>query len=752
MTPAGAQRRALRPLWLLVTGSVIGAAASPHLPHSTSQLLPGVLIAAGSLAAVVGLFDRRLCLLWLFAGLGLAGGRGVLAAGQGEELRRVVTSGQEFALRTEVLILSGWEPTRWGWRASVRIRSATVGGRPLLFHGRQPMEIRRVTSTADLPPPGSVVKALISLRGEPDRPLLVAASPAVLDIVKPAFGAAAIRDRLVRSLLDAAGTNVRRIRSAELAAALALGRRDVLPRDRRDGWRRSGLAHLLAVSGLHVGLVAGMVWFGLSVGGTHPRTARWTMLAILPVYTVFAGASSSAVRATMMAMVFLAGRQLGRSVLPMASVLLVTSALLVIRPDLLHDVGFQLTVGVTAALVRWVPEMAERLPSPRWVAGVAAVPVVAQLAAAPIVAFHFRTAIPGAVMSNLAVPVILGPTLASALLATALSPVWPSLAGLLLETTGHLESVLWFFSRPGRLWEVVLPTPPSVALVLLAIAGWVALQPGRRGSLGAAAWLSILGCLATWWVVRPAPDAPRVELLPVADGLAATVSTSFGTVLMDGGRWRREAAELLADGPTRRLDAVILSHPDEDHMGGIPLVLKTMRVGRVVLPRWMTADPKAVPLLRCARRRDVPITRLTRGKVIGLPGARLETVWPPIFDVPAKENERSLVARLRMAEGSVLLTSDIGSATERLILGSGGMPSAVLLVPHHGSRNSASADFLDAVSPQVALIPAGPLNRYNHPHPEAVARLNARHIPHRFPMRDGRCGAIYGDGIWSLYP
>lgn len=737
---------------MLVTGSVIGALASLHLPSPTPHVLSYFLMAAGSAAALVGMLGRRWWVFWFLAGLGLAGGRGVLAVEQDLEIHRVAASGQEVALRVQFLVLSGWEPTRWGWRASVRIRSATAGGRSLSFRGRKYIEVRRAKTSTELPPPGAVVNSLVSLRGEPDRPLLVAPSPGVLDVVKPARGPAAVRDRLVRSLLDAAGTDVHRIRSAELAAAIALGRRDVLPRERRDGWRRSGLAHLLAVSGLHVGLVAGMVWIGLTVSGIHPRTGRWAMLAILPMYTILAGASPSAIRATLMAMVFLLGRQLGRAVLPMASVLLVTSVLLVIRPDLLTDAGFQLTVGVTAALVRWVPKVAERLPTPGWIAGAAAVPAVAQLAAAPIVAFHFRTAIPGAVVSNLAVPLILGPTLASALLATVLSPVWPSLAGLLLDITGHFESVLWLCSRPGRMLEIVLPTPPSPALALLAIAGWVALQPGRRGALGAAAWLAVLGGLSAWWIVRPGPDVPRVELLPVVDGLAATVSTSSGTVLLDGGRWQREATELLADGPTRRLDAVILSHADEDHTGGIPLILRTMPVGRLVLPRWMTADPKAVPLLRWARRRGVPITRVTRGKTIELAGARLEIVWPPIFGAPTKENERSLVARLQFPEGTVLLTSDIGTSTEGRILRSGAVQSTVLLVPHHGSRHSASADFLDAVSPQVALIPAGPLNRYNHPHPEAVARLEARRIPHRFPKRDGRCGAVYIDGVWSLYP
>ncbi len=752
MSRAGAGRRALQPLWSLTTGSVMGALVALHISRTPPPTFSWILIVVGSAATAAGFSGRRWWWLWLVAGLGLVGGRGLSAAGQDLEMRRLAASGPETALRIEFRVLSGWEPTRWGWRTTIRIRSAIVGERSFPFTGRQRFEVRRVATPLKLPAPGSVVQTLASLRGDPESPLLVAASPGTLDIVRPADGPAAVRDRLARFLLDAAGTNVRRIRSAELAAALALGRRDLLPRERRDGWRRSGLAHLLAVSGLHVGLVAGMLWLGLAATGIHPRTARWAMLGILPVYTMLAGAAPSAIRATLMAMVFLIGRQLGRGVLPMASILLVTSVLLMVQPRLVNHAGFQLTVLVTAALVRWVPEAAETLPLPGWIAGAAAVPAVAQLAASPIVATHFRTAIPGAVMSNLAVPLVLGPTLASALLATVLAPIWPTLAGRVLDITGHLESVLWFFGRPGRMWEIVVPTPPSLALSLFVVSGWLALQHERRARLGAAAWVLILSCLIVWWMMRPDAISPRVELLPVADGLAVTVSTSSGTVLMDGGRWQREAAEYLADGPTRRLDAVILSHADEDHTGGIPLILRSTPVGRVVLPRWMTADPKAVPLLRCARRRRVPVTRVVSGQVMEVGRARLEIIWPPLRGAPPRENERSLVARLQFPEGSVLLTSDIGTTTERRLVRSGALSATVLVVPHHGSRHSASEVFLDAVSPQIALIPAGPLNRYDHPHSEAITRLVARAIPHRYPKRDGRCGALHVDGVWGIYP
>ena len=752
MTPAGAERRALRPMWMLATGSVIGALAATSATSPVEPAASSSLLAIGCAAAVAALGFPRLWPLWLVAGLALAGGRGLQTEAPLLELERIAASEEGAALRVAVRLVTGWEPTRWGWRAAVRVRTASLGDRSLDLNGQWRLEVRGVDDPGSLPSPGSTVATLAALRGDAPRLFLVASSPQLLEVTSRPGGMAALRDGLARALLVAAGTRARRIRSAELAAALALGRRDLLPRQRRDGWRRSGLAHLLAVSGLHVGLVAGLLWLFLNVTGLHPRTARWLMMAALPAYALLAGASPSAVRAALMGVVYLAGRQLGRAVIPMASVLLVASVLLTVRPQLVAEAGFQLTVLVTAALVRWVPPLSTRLPGPRWLAGTIAVPVVAQLAAAPIVAHHFRTAIPGTVLANLAVPLVLAPTLASAVSATLLAPVWPAGAARLLDLVGFFEGLLWACGRPGRSMELVVPALPTVALVVLAAAGWLALQSGRRALRGAGAWVGILAILTGWWAVWPGPSAPRVELLPVADGLAATVWTPGGTMLLDAGRWTREAMELLVDGGVRRLSAVLVSHTDEDHMGGVALALGTLPVGRLVLPGWMTADPAVVPLLRAARRHGIPVTRVAKGQVLRVGGTVIEVVWPPPRHAPENENERSLVVRVLLAQGAVLLTSDVGGPTELALAHSGSLAGAVLVVPHHGSRRSATAALLDRVSPEIALIPAGPRNRYHHPHDEVLERLDGRGIPYRYPKRDGRCGAEYRNGKWWAYP
>jgi competence protein ComEC len=281
------------------------------------------------------------------------------------------------------------------------------------------------------------------------------------------------RQLLADALLRAAGTDVGRIRAAELAAALAVGRRDLMAAERREGWRRSGFSHALSVSGLHVSLVGGALWLAAVACRVRPRLARLAVLLALPAYAVLAGAAPPALRAALMGSAYMGARLMGRAVVPMAAVLLATSLLLIASPQLVFDVGFQLTVVITAALVRWVPLIAQWLPG-RWLAGAVAVPLVAQAASAPLLAAHFRSSTPGALIANLAVAPLLAPMLLLSLAATALAPATPLLAGWCLDLLNLCERALWLCGAPGRLLE--MPVSPLPMLVTARRRG----RPSRR--------------------------------------------------------------------------------------------------------------------------------------------------------------------------------------------------------------------------------------------------------------------------------
>jgi len=756
--PADEERcaaEALRPLWFLGLASAAGALAAavavrPGPPAVAWALLGlGLAVVARALTGS----SRRSAVLWLAAGLALGGGRGLQERADRLALEAAFGASEHLASRITATIREGWSPSRWGWRTTVTVHSATAGERPLPLTGRCALEVRGDRARLGLPPPGTRVAGLVTPKlGAGRRPLLVASSPRLLQVERPAGGLHAFRQRLVDRLVEAAGTNVGRIRTAELATALALGRKDLLPASRRDRWRESGLAHVLAVSGLHVGLVGGILWLAAVGVGTGPRTSRFLVLLALPAYALLAGASPSALRAALMGAAYLGARLIGRPILPMAAVLLAALALLLSAPDLVTDPGFQLTVVITMALVRWVAPLARWLRGPRWLAGSAAVPIVAQLAAAPLVALHFRSLVPGALLANLAAPPLLAPTLVLSLSATFLAPLSAGAAGLALRLLSACEDGLMLCGAPARAAAAASPVAPAAVVVALAAAGSLALWPGRRARIGAAAWGATIALLAVVQVLRPDPPVSRVTLLPVGDGLSVVTGTRAGAVLVDGGSYRHEAAELLADAGIHRLSTLIASHADSDHIGGLPDVLRRLQVETLVAPAWMVRDPTGAELLRAARLGGTRVIPVARGMALDLAGTRMEVLWPPARGAPREENERSLVARLIQPEGTVLLTSDIGRMTERLLEPQQGLRCQVLLVAHHGSRHSSSPAFLDAAQPEVALVPAGPRNLNHHPHPETLARLRDRGIPQRFPARDGWCGAEVHGGRWRPFP
>jgi competence protein ComEC len=689
--------------------------------------------------------------LWLLAGLAIVCGRGLALTGHFLELDRIVADG-DATIRARAITIEGWTASRWGHRNRVQIISAHRRDREFWLPRTCLLEVRGPANRGSLPPPGSEIEILARVRGSPRSPLLVISSDRLIQATGDRRLFPTIRDRLAKHLFLAAGTDVRRIRTAEMAAALALGRRDLVPTERRDHWRRSGLAHLLAVSGLHVGLVGGAAWLLLALAGASPRVTRATVFVVLPAYAVLAGAAPSAMRAALMAVIYLGARLIGRAILPMAAVLLATTILLVTQPNLIANAGFQLTVVITAALVRWVPPLTGLIFGPRWLSGAVAVPLVAQATAAPIVAWHFRTLIPGAVVANLFALPLLAPTILGSVAATVIAPFWKAPAALALEIVAVLFSILRAISSPARAVEMVAPPVPTAIAALLVAAGWLALQAGRRARIGVATWLLVLVAAGLFWTLHRPPAEAMVQLLPVSDGAAVVVSAGEDAVLTDGGRYRQQSAQFLAEGGWRRLRTVIASHTDEDHLGGIHQILRSFEVETLVFPAWMRTEPAVVPLLRAARRRGVRVQPVASGSALSFGSLELVVLWPRFRDPPRVENERSLVARARLKGGSVLLTADIGRSTEVRLARAFPLRAAVLVVPHHGGRSSTSPTLIDATAPSVALIPAAPGNTHGHPHSEVLQRLAERGIPVRYPARDGWCGARWENGEWVPFP
>ncbi len=553
-----------------------------------------------------------------------------------------------------------------------------------------------------------------------------------------------------------------------LARALVLGEADDLPPRWRRGLRRSGLAHLMAVSGLQAGLLAGVV---LLVSAPLPRPVRIALaLAAVAGYLAVVGPLPSMLRAS--GMVLIAGIAVLTRRGPASgnALAVVAAALALARPELTYDVGFQLTVSATAGIVFLAPRLdaawrgedegagwtagrerrggggtATRLlrAAGRWLRRGAAATAGAQLLSLPLALPVFNLGSWAAPVLNLFAIPYSAFALAACLGWTALAAGSPEAAGAALPLLDRVAAPFgWPALGPPGAWGTAASVAPAIACwALAALATAWLLRPLRRAWLAPAVVLAGLVC----WRGIPWPGAPggppladagavSVTLLDVGQGDAILLRSGGRSLLVDGGGWRHGdfggrvlLPALLGEG-VHRLDAVALTHPDADHCHGLADVASYLPVGEVWLsPHW-AGDPCADELAATPGARAV---HLGAGGARRLGDWRIEVLHPewPVrpgegATAAADPNRFSLVLRAEAHGRCVLLTGDLDLAGERAVLQRLPDPRCELLkVGHHGSKTSTGRALLAALEPRAALISAGRDNPYGHPAGEVVDRL-----------------------------
>jgi competence protein ComEC len=547
-----------------------------------------------------------------------------------------------------------------------------------------------------------------------------------------------------------------------IAEALLLGRRERVDPALRDRFARAGMAHLLAISGMHVGLIAGLLllagqWVRRLLG--LPRRAPvWLAIGGILAYLLVIGAPSSAVRAGIMFSLALLGLLLQRpfSPLPMVS----AAALLIVahRPITVLEPGFQLSfagvLGILLFRAALFPRLPDAMTEDGWRRGLTEMllaSTAATVATAPIVVWHFGLVSPVGLLSNLAgIPVMgfgLVGLVASAALALFVAPAGQFLAAgteaafFLLDRIAALAVAVPYghatVSRPAAwLWLV------AAAALLLTLDAAARLATSARWLAAAGAALVVLGAgPAVAGVVGEGRGRLELHFLDVGQGDATAIRTPGGRwVLVDAGpadarfdAGERRVLPFLRQHGARRIEALILTHPHLDHIGGAPALLRALPTGALIEPGYVTGSPVYLEVLRAAEERGVPWRAARSGRVLEIDGVRFEFLWPDpeTLDVVHDANEISSVVLVRFGGFAALLTGDAYAAQEAVLAHRHGatLRAQVLKAGHHGSRTSTSNPFLDAVQPDLVVISAGRRNRFGHPAPEVLGELRARSIP-----------------------
>ena len=565
---------------------------------------------------------------------------------------------------------------------------------------------------------------------------------------------------------------------AAVARGMVLGEDERIDPLLRDDYRRSGLAHVLAVSGQNVMLLCALAAPLLGAAGIGPRGRVATMLVLIALYVPLAGAGPSLQRAGAMGAAGLVALGVGRPASRWYALLLAAAITIAVNPRVVDDPGWQLSFAAVVGIVLLVPTLRRALrglPAP--VAEGVAVTLAATLATAPLLAHHFGAVSAVSVLANLAGLPLVAPIMWLGMVQVTLGIAGvPTLASLLGHVTGVLVGWLddlarYFADLPGSRVSVALPTPLSVVAAYAVLAGlaltvrWAAGRSQARRQEVAAAWRRVpilrraafatglaAAAVAGWtWITGPPapPNRLTVSFLDVGQGDATLIQDGAGAaVLFDGGPPEARVYRELRAAGVGRLDLVVATHQSRDHQGGLHEVLARVPTRALLENGDGTADPDFRRLLEEARRHGVQILEPRQGEVLRVGRLALHILGPPPRPPgppPDNPNDRALTAVVSEGWFDLFLSADAESPPLRDYP----LPRVdAMKVPHHGSADPGLPDVLRSLRPSVAAIEVGAHNSYGHPAPSTLAALR-RAVPHVYRTdRDGTVRlTVEGEGM-----
>ena len=592
----------------------------------------------------------------------------------------------------------------------------------------------------------------------------------------------------------------------EIIEAMTLGNQKAIPPDVRENFAKTGTSHILSISGLHIGMVAagGFLLIFFLMKFSEQLMLRFNIIKIataaslVPViiYALVAGMGTTVIRSTLMTLAILAALLTEKQRDPYNILFAAALIILIIAPESLFDISFQLSFGAVFAILYIVPKFSDipiGLPpyTPHWLQTLCRrlylfllVSAAATVGTLPIIVFYFNRASTVTLIANLiAVPLLgmLALIPAMGFIIVALFSPWT--AGLLISAASFLTGISvtiinWLASLS---WSTYTFTKPNMAemilfyfFLFLLIETLIPFDKRNRKAFSARHPLFIRAMLIisltliigdSVYLVLKDKYAPglRITALDVGQGSATLIQFPHGVNMMiDGGGFHDSSfdmgkavlAPFLYAQRIRRIDIVVLTHPHPDHLQGLIYIVRNFDVREVWCTNSTADDELYQTWTELIRDRKLDVKVLS---AVSTPeqisGVHVQFLWPlpPTIDGQKEAtyqdaNDSSLVMKITHGTNRFLLTGDVSARVESLLMTAGrDLRSDLLFVPHHGSIHSNSGDFIRAASSRFAIISAGRSNVFRHPHPAVIDRY--RHAGTEI-FRTDRDGAIfiYSDG------
>lgn len=533
---------------------------------------------------------------------------------------------------------------------------------------------------------------------------------------------------------------------AALMKGILLGQRRQLPDDLLVAFTSIGLTHILAVSGLHVGIIT-LICMTLFALLRLPRPATvFATILLLVIYAFITNLTPSVIRASLMAGLLLVGDLLDRqsdsvNILCVAAVLI-----LFIWPQAIFALGFQLSFVATLAIVVGYEKLKSMLPTSirlssawwvRWIRDGLAVSVAAQIGTMPIIAYSFFQTALMASLANLVIGPLVFLATTLGVLSVIADPVSAGLASLFgaanwVSLEGMITASTFFASFPGALVAIARPSMPSMvayySILLLLV---LPLKLRHRIFVGGI----VLGAIALFSAGHSNnSDDLVVTMIDVGQGDSILLRYPDGyTMLIDGGpsspsfdAGSRTIVPFLRASGIHHIDRIVVTHPHTDHYGGLPAIVGAVSVGEILNGGVEPESRYYQYWRRTAAEHGVPVRAVSSGdtlfehdpiKIFFLHPDPAFAHNPPSHGA----NNASVVMKLVYRDFSLLLTGDAEEEAEHAIMvGGDNIKSTVLKAGHHGSRTSSTAPFMQEVNPAAVMISVGVRNKFRHPAPEVI--------------------------------
>jgi competence protein ComEC len=557
-------------------------------------------------------------------------------------------------------------------------------------------------------------------------------------------------------------------RASGLARTLITGIK-TLDSQQREDFRKTGLSHLLTISGTHFGILFFLsfifikrICLLLPYTTFHRLTTYISIdlisglitIPLLSWYLIVSGMEVPAIRSFIMAVLFVTGLVIGRSYYWFAGLIVAATVILLIEPSSLFDLSFLLSFSAVLSIgVLFEKMRIKRLPQDsgqegrvkrrisRFLLHTLLISLAASIGTLPLVAYYFHYIPLIGVLSNIIVtPFVCLVILPMLLLISLFYLVTGYYFGLELISL-LINIALKIVNALANLPFAEIPVLPFPFIFVFILYGLLLLAINKNKSMR---YLGIIGLTGILFFISFRTDkGPYITFLDVQQGDSAVIEMPDGKVIVvDTGRTGIETMAYLRYRGRREIHVLILTHPDKDHTGGLKLLKDNFRIKEI----WDNGLIEYSPEYNGITKRS-----LTKGDIIRTKDYSIMVFNPERFYIFQKEqntpdNNASLVFKVIYGDISVLFAGDIGIEAEESLLSLGEeLSSDVLKVPHHGSKYSAHRSFFELVSPTLSIISAGPDNPYGHPHKETLLLLKGSNI--KITSRDGSIKAILSEGL-----